>query len=179
MQRVNTHYARVDAVLDGYRDKIAADASGYRNHVYRTLNYYAKLSGTEDVPESVLIAASFHDIGIWTARTFDYIGPSVAEALLWLEANSLDGLAPEVRALIEHHHKVRRYSAAFDSHVEAYRRADLVDLSLGLRRFGVPRSFIATVKAAFPNAGFHRLLLRLAARRFLRHPLKPLPMLRW
>lgn len=179
MQRVNTNYPRVDAVLEVYRERIATDMPGYRNHVYRTLNYFAMLSTPQDVPESVLIAAAFHDIGIWTARTFDYIEPSVAEALSWLKANSLEALAPEVSALIEHHHQVRRYSAAFASHVENYRRADLIDLSLGVQRFGLPRSFIASVKAAFPNAGFHRLLLRLAARQLLRHPLRPLPMLRW
>lgn len=178
-QRVNTSYPRVDAILDEYRERIATDVPGYRNHIYRTLNYYAMLSATDDVPESVLVAAAFHDIGIWTARTFDYIGPSVAEALSWLEANTLEALAPEVRALIEHHHQVRRYSAAFASHVETYRRADLIDLSLGVQRFGLRRSAIASVKTAFPNEGFHRLLLRLAARQLLRHPLRPLPMLRW
>jgi hypothetical protein len=34
------------------------------------------------------------------------------------------------------------------------------------------------LKAAFPNLGFHRMLLRRAGRWFLRHPLNPAPFAR-
>lgn len=63
--------------------------------------------------------------------------------------------------------------------VDAFRRADLVDVSLGLMRSGLPRSFVRDVRRAFPNAGFHRRLLALGAQRARSHPLSPLPMLRW
>ncbi|MNO05638.1 hypothetical protein D3C81_2271060 [compost metagenome] len=55
----------------------------------------------------------------------------------------------------------------------------MIDVSLGLMTFGLPRAYIKSVKAAFPNHGFHRMLLRLTAQQFLRSPLKPMPMFRW
>jgi len=177
--RVNLCYPRINSILDGYADVLGADGVGYRNHVYRAVNFYAALSGHEDVPESVLIAAAFHDIGIWTARTFDYLAPSASEARAYLSAADLDRLTAEACALIEHHHKLRPYHDAFAQRVETYRRADLVDLSLGVIRFGLPRSFVTEVKSHFPNAGFHRRLLQLTARQILREPLRPLPMIRW
>jgi hypothetical protein len=88
-------------------------------------------------------------------------------------------LGPEVAALISEHHKLRPFTGAYAATVEAFRRADLVDLSLGLLRGGLPASFVHAVKAAFPNAGFHRRLVQLTARQFLRTPWRPLPMLRW
>ncbi|HEY0686127.1 MAG TPA: hypothetical protein VGD45_27540 [Steroidobacter sp.] len=178
-QRVTTCYPRVNAILDLYADRLGKDGRGYRNHVYRTVNYYAKLSGAEEVPESVQIAAAFHDIGIWTARSFDYLAPSVSEAQAYLDRQQLEGLEPEIRAMIEHHHKVRSYRAQFAPPVEAFRRADLVDLSVGMIRFGLPLRFVVSVKEVFPNAGFHRRLLGLAIRQFARQPWRPLPMLRW
>lgn len=128
---------------------------------------------------SVQIAAAFHDIGIWTAGTFDYLAPSVSEAQSYLDMQRLEDLEPQVRAMIEHHHKVRSYHAAFATLVENYRRADLIDLSLGARRYGLPIALVRSVKAAFPNAGFHRRLLSLAFRQLIREPWRPLPMLRW
>jgi hypothetical protein len=59
------------------------------------------------------------------------------------------------------------------------RRADWIDVSRGLRRFGVPRPFIAAVATTWPNAGFHRRLVQLTIDRFWKHPLSPLPMVKW
>ena len=63
--------------------------------------------------------------------------------------------------------------------MEAFRRADLVDLSLGLIRCGLPRAFIGAVRDQLPNAHFHARLTAFTGQQFLRTPLKPLPMLRW
>ena len=127
----------------------------------------------------MLIASAFHDLGIWTDRTLDYIQPSIRHAQCYLKANVLEVMEPEVHALIEHHHKLRAYTDAFATSVDTYRRADLIDLSLGSVKFGVPAAFIASVKTVLPNAGFHRRLVELAARQFIRSPLHPLPMIRW
>lgn len=177
--RITTCFPRVNTILDSYAAVLGGQARGYRNHVYRTLNYYAKLSGTDDVPDCVMIGAAFHDVGIWTDRTFDYIEPSLARARSYLSQLGLSDLEPEVVALIGHHHKLRAYTRAHAKHVESYRRADLIDVSLGAIRFGLPRSFVGLVKAAFPNAGFHPYLCRVALRHFVRRPWRPLPMLRW
>jgi hypothetical protein len=63
--------------------------------------------------------------------------------------------------------------------VESFRRTDWIDVSLRLRRFGLPRTFIATVVTTWPSAGFHRRLVQLTIDRFWKHPLTPLPMVKW
>jgi hypothetical protein len=178
--RVATGFAPVEELIAAFAPALGGDLAGYRNHVCRVLNYYVALRPpADDLPEVVMIAAAFHDLGIWTARTFDYLEPSVRLAQAHLAGLGREHLGPEVAALISEHHKLRPFTGAYAATVEAFRRADLVDLSLGLLRGGLPASFVHAVKAAFPNAGFHRRLVQLTARQFLRTPWRPLPMLRW
>ncbi|MDR7171995.1 hypothetical protein J2W56_005756 [Nocardia kruczakiae] len=61
----------------------------------------------------------------------------------------------------------------------SFRIADRIDVSGGLVRGGLPRAEVRAVVAALPYHGFHRFLAESAARWALRHPLRPLPMLRW
>lgn len=178
--RVATGFAQVEELIAGYAPALGGDLAAYRNHVCRVLNYYVALRPPADVlPEAVMIAAAFHDLGIWTARTFDYLEPSVRLAHAHLAKLGREDLGHEVATLISEHHKLRTYTGPYAATVEAFRRADLVDLSLGLVRSALPSSFIGAVRAAFPNAGFHRRLVQLTARQFLRTPWRPLPMLRW
>ena len=88
-------------------------------------------------------------------------------------------LASEVRLLIVEHHKLLPYKGPYASSVESYRSADLVDVSLGMVRFGMTRSYVKSVKKAFPNRGFHWRLVTLTVRQFLRSPFRPLPMIHW
>jgi hypothetical protein len=169
-----------DDILTSFALVIGSDLQGYRNHIYRVLNFYIAISGIAGLPsETVQIAAAFHDLGIWTDRTLDYLEPSVRLAEGYLADRQLSHLSNEVTALIQEHHKVRPYGAAHALSVEPFRRADVIDVTLGSVTFGLPRDFIKTVKSTFPNHGFHRMLIRLTARQFLRSPLRPLPMFRW
>lgn len=169
-----------DGIVLGFADALGGDLPAYRNHLHRVLNYYLVLAGGEHEGSStVLIAAAFHDLGIWVDGTFDYLGPSRRLAREHLTTNGLEGMAPEVEAIIEHHHKLTPYRGPFAATVETFRRADLVDVSGGAIRSGVPRAFVRVVKAAFPNAGFHRRLIALTMREALRNPLRPLPMVHW
>ncbi|MBV7574713.1 phosphohydrolase [Pseudomonas sp. PDM32] len=169
-----------DEILTSFALAIGADLQGYRNHIYRVLNFHAALSGTEGLPsDAVQIAAAFHDLGIWTDDTLDYLPPSIALATEYLDSRHRPQLKDEVSALILEHHKLRRYHGACADSVDPFRRADLVDVSLGLVRFGLPRSFIKTVQSTFPDHGFHSMLMKLSARQLLRSPLRPLPMFRW
>ena len=86
---------------------------------------------------------------------------------------------PEIEAMIVDHHKVTPSRANPQLLVESFRRADWIDVSRGLRRFGLPRTFIATVATTWPNAGFHRRLVQLTIDCFWKHPLTPLPMVKW
>ena len=85
---------------------------------------------------------------------------------------------PEIEAMIVDHHKVTPSGANPESLVESFRRADWIDVSRGLRRFGVPRRFIVAVSTTWPSAGFHRRLVQLTIDRFWKHPLTPLPMIK-
>jgi hypothetical protein len=176
---VRTAFPSVDDALRPFADALGRDHVAYRHHVTRLLNFlFALAPGLRDA-EQVAVAAVFHDLGIWTDRTFDYLGPSRRLAREHLASRGLAHLAPEVEVIIEQHHKLRPYRGPFAPSVEAFRRADLVDLTLGAFRAGLPAPFVREVRAALPNAGFHARLAALTGRQFLRTPLRPLPMLRW
>lgn len=173
-------FPKVDEILELHREALGADLVGYRNHVTRVLHFlFALQPSLRDAGERLLVAAAFHDLGIWTARTFDYLDPSCDLAREYLSAAGGGAHGPEVELVIRQHHKLRAYRGPFVLSVESFRRADLVDVSLGLVRFGLPSGLVRAVRAAFPNAGFHVRLLALTGRQIARSPLRPLPMIRW
>jgi hypothetical protein len=182
-----TSFPLVEEILAPFAAALGRDGGGYRNHVVRVLNFALALAppgaargaGVAGVEETLQIAAAFHDLGIWTDRTFDYLAPSRLLARAWLAERGRDAEAAAVEAVIEQHHKLRPYRGPHASIVEPFRRADLVDVSLGALRAGLDRRFVSAVRAALPNVGFHACLVRLTGLQLLRTPLRPLPMLRW
>ncbi len=174
----------VDGVLDVHARALGKDFVAYRNHVYRVANLCLAIAGhgarpaARDALDRIAVAAVFHDLGIWTDRTFDYIAPSVALARAHLSGGAHADWLPEIEAMIVEHHKITRARTHGAPLVEPFRRADWIDVSRGLRTFGLPRSFIASVFAMWPSAGFHWRLVELTADRFRKHPLTPLPMVR-
>lgn len=172
-------FPRVDELLAPFTTVLGDDFRGYRHHIHRVLNHYLALAGTDRLPLAVELAAPFHDLGIWTDRSLDYLEPSVRLAHTHLASAGLLQHADAVRTLIVEHHKLSRYRGPFEREVECYRRADLVDVSLGLVRFGLPGAHLRALRQAFPDAGFHRRLAQLSVRQLLRTPLRPLPMLHW
>jgi hypothetical protein len=175
-----TAFPLVEDILASHKDALGPDFVAYRNHVTRVLHFlFAIAPQLRESEEQVLIAAAFHDLGIWTARTFDYLDPSSRLAHEYLVARGLEPHWPEVDLIIQQHHKFRSYRGPFSLSVESFRRADLVDLSLGLIGFGLSSRLIQSVRAALPNAHYHARLIGFAGRHFLRSPLRPLPMVRW
>jgi hypothetical protein len=169
----------VDEVLRSHSAELGPDHAAYKNHVYRVLNLcVAQSSPDSESIEKIAIAAVFHDLGIWTDRTFDYLPPSIRLASAYLLRTGRAEWAPEVAAMILEHHKISRYRGDAGPLVEPFRRADWIDVSLGLRRFGLTRSGLSPVFSAWPNEGFHRRLLQLSLKRALTNPLTPLPMIR-
>lgn len=177
------HHAVIEEVLATWTAALGSDAPGYRGHVYRVLNFARALAPAPEAPaldDTLAVAAVFHDLGIWSDGTFDYLAPSIDRARAHLAAHPLPAVAAsEVASMIDLHHKVTACPADATPLSEVFRRADLVDLSLGVVRFGLSPRFVNDVRASFPNAGFHRCLLRIGARWFARHPTRPLPMFRW
>lgn len=176
---IETRLPLVDDILRPYEAMIGGDFTAYRNHVYRVVNLCFALgpfSGIER--EKIQIAASFHDIGIWTAGTLDYLPPSEMAASGYLKAAGKADWTAEITEMIAMHHRVSACNDAAYPLVEVFRRADIADFSLGAVAMGISRDVLQQVKSAFPNAGFHRRLLQLGTRWLLRHPLNPLPMFR-
>lgn len=178
-----TQLPLLDAVLNQHAEQLGADFAAYRNHAYRTANLcFAMLDpGSIDAAriDVISIAAAFHDLGIWTDQTFDYLGPSRQLAHDWLASNACGGKTSEIDRMILNHHKLTAYRGPHGELVEAFRRADWIDVTRGVVKFGVSRVFLKDVLSTFPDAGFHRRLMHLACGRLAHHPLNPLPMVRW
>lgn len=156
------HRPHVEAILSRYADAIGSDFAGYRNHVYRTITYAMHFLGQAPEHERLVETAfAYHDIGLWTDHQLAYLEPSEAVALADNEALGW-GLDPDaLRAAIHWHHKIFPYRGAHVAVVEACRKADWIDASMGLLRKGLPRALVREVEATFPNEGFHNTLLRL------------------
>lgn len=170
----------IDEILSEWSDAIGSDYTAYKNHVNRVVLFCCALGETTpDERRKITIAAAFHDLGIWTDRTFDYLAPSMALATRYLELKHLQQWIPEITLMISMHHKVRRFDDACCPLVERFRRSDFIDVTLGAVRFGLPKTLVAGVRKEFPNGGFHKRLVELAWARLLTHPLSPLPILKW
>jgi hypothetical protein len=172
-----TRIPAIDDVLNVHATALGDDFIAYRNHVYRMVNLCVAIVGPREL-DKMAVAAVFHDLGIWTNRTFDYIEPSIALAHDYLVARAREEWIAEVEGMIADHHKITPATAGPDSLIEAFRRADWIDVTRGVRRFGIPRPFVARLFATWPSAGFHWRLVTLTLDRFRSHPLTPLPMVR-
>lgn len=171
----------VREIIDSLFARRSADfgsaREAYRGHVWRVYTYARALApegAAED--EAIAVAAFFHDFGLFTERTMDYLDPSLAMAVEYLKEIGREDLAPQVEPMIVLHHKltpVRGNPAA-----EAFRRADLIDLTAGRVRFGLTREFIRQTEAAYPVLDFRKNIFALVMGYAVRHPLKPFPMIR-
>jgi hypothetical protein len=167
----------LDKVLEDHAADLGSDFTAYRNHAYRVVNICVAISpGGLAHLEKVAIAAAFHDLGIWTNHTFDYIPPSVTLARAHLIASGQAAWTSEITEMILQHHKISPYRG--DALVEGFRCADWVDVSSGLIRFGLPRQQVKEVLSMWPDSGFHKRLLLLELQRLRTHPWNPLPMIR-
>ena len=62
----------IDDVLLVHAPQLGADLQAYWNHAYRVANLCAALRPPDaDALDKIAIAAAMHDMGIWTAGTFD------------------------------------------------------------------------------------------------------------
>lgn len=171
----------LENILTPYKDKLSKDYRAYRYHLYRIINFCLLLESklNPEQVEKIVIAACFHDLGIWTNNTFDYLQPSINLARNYLEANGLASWSSEIALMIEQHHKCTCYKDDNRFLVDVFRKADWIDVSLGILRFGLSTNDIKRIKIKFPNAGFHKRLIQLTTREFFKHPLNPLPMMKW
>ncbi|GAB2556328.1 hypothetical protein [Nocardia heshunensis] len=172
--QVRTSHPIVDAVLERHRGEIGDAMPVYRNHVLRALNYQQLLLG-EPVPDVAALAWALHDIGVWTAGTWDYLEPSAELVAVHAGEFGIEDVEAARRMVLDHH----RLRGVGDRLVETFRIADRIDASRGLLRATVTRDEVKAVVAQLPYLGFHAFLARTGTAWALRHPTNPLPMMRW
>jgi hypothetical protein len=165
----------IEELFYSYSSIIGNDLQKYKNHVYRIFNYSLYLSNAKDA-EKYAIAAFFHDVGIWTNHTFDYLQPSIFLVKKYLLEIKKEDWINEISLMIENHHKITSYKNNYKNSVEIFRKADWTDVSMSLLHFHIPTSFIKEAERYFPYKGFHFFLVRLFFKNLLKHPFKPLPM---
>jgi hypothetical protein len=177
---IETNNDLIEEILTVWKDRIGNDYPGYRGHVYRMFNFCLALGPcTQEEKTKLAIAACFHDIGLWSAHTVDYIAPSVSELKNHLSSIGRQEWAEELGLMIEMHHKLRAYKTDRHALVERFRKGDLVDFSLGWFKFGIPAAYVQQVKKSIPNQGFHRFLLKGAREWFAKHPFTAPPFMKW
>lgn len=164
----------IEEILTQNKEVLGKDFETYRNHVYRIFNICLQLDSENQ--EKYAIAAVFHDIGIWTANTFDYLEPSIALAHAYLKrTNQLEWKA-EIGLMIDMHHKISKYTGNYEKTVEIFRRADWMDVTMGIKRFGFSRSEYSSITKNHPTMGFHKFLILQTLKNLFKPPLNPLPM---
>lgn len=183
--KIETHIPYLEELFHPWKAVIGSDFQGYRNHVYRMVQFcwaLKKAKGetlTDEEKQKIMIAGVYHDIGIWPQKTLDYIAPSVSPALIFLEEQGLSKWKQEITLMIENHHKFREYKGEYPELVELFRQGDVIDFTLGVGKFHLPKSFIVKMKKTIPNAGFHMGLLKKGCKWSLFNPLNPVPMMKW
>jgi len=170
----------LEDILGHWQHQVGQDFDGYRNHCYRMIHAcFALRDCSSDEQQKIIIAAAYHDLGIWTEQTVDYLPPSIAMAQHYLALRGLSAWCEEISLMIDQHHSLKPVSHPRFPLVEVFRQADLVDVSLGWVRFGLSKSYVKKLQQQFPDAGFHRRLLMLAGDWFSKHPLRAPPFLKW
>jgi hypothetical protein len=162
----------VEEILELHRPRAHGDDAGYdayKAHVYRVVNYARAL--TPDAPDrddKLAIAVAFHDLAAF--ETLDYLVPSIEAQDAWLQQTGRESWSDELAVVVAEHHRFSGYDSSrpYSSLVEAVRRADLVDVSQGLIRFGLPRSYVKEVRATFDAGPFFRRVIPQAALRTIR-----------
>ncbi len=166
-------------MLEDWAGALGSARLAYAGHAYRVLNYARTLLGSGEHDHELALAAAFHDLGIWSDRTFDYLPPSIQRAEHFRRQFVPEVDAELLAAIIRDHHVLRGLRTGLEPALrEAFRGADLVDVSRGRLRAGLPRSLVEEVVARFPYRGFHGILLKTGLGWAVRHPLRPLPMVR-
>ena len=166
-----------DEILDSHRHCARGDESGwaaYRAHVYRVINFARALSPTApDLDDKLAIAAAFHDIGVFD--TLDYLVPSITAQDRWLQRTGRQAWSEELAVVIAEHHRLTRYGAdrPHAALAEAMRRADLIDVSQGVIRFGLPKTFVREVRRCFDASEFFTRVIPLGTVRAVRARQQP------
>lgn len=166
----------IKSILNLYRSALKRDFDAYHNHSQRVY-YYARTLLLMSENRKLAIIAAFHDLDIWIGGNMDYLPGSVSLANKYLKANKLAFLPDEIAFIIDNHHKIRKIKGNIEA--EAFRKADLIDLTSGLIKYNIPKSLIVEAERQFPRLNFTAKITKKALKHALKNPLRPFPMLRF
>jgi hypothetical protein len=125
----------IEKIFDSFSSTLGGDYEKYRNHVYRVFLNCRMIDNEDENEWKYAVAAAFHDIGIWTDNTIDYLKPSMEQAKIYLIRENKQSYIDEVVQMIYWHHKRSAYKGECKT-AEVFRKADYIDVSLGLITFG-------------------------------------------
>lgn len=163
MPQIIRNVPLAEEILESHRHRAHGDDIGwdaYKAHVYRIFNFARALTPeSPDRDEKLAIAAAFHDLAAFD--TIDYLVPSIEAQDAWLQKTGRQAWSNELALIIAQHHRLAGYGSSrpYAPLVEAIRRADLVDVSQGLIRFGLPRSYVSEVRGAFDAGVFFKRVI--------------------
>ncbi len=130
--------------------------------------------------EVLTVAAILHDIGLYpsvsTGGVYTRDGADLARGLLPRYGWTTERVERCADA-IDHHHELRGQLSR-GPEVEALRRADLVDVSGGLVRFGIDRDWLRRLNGSVPRRGLGGELAREVGRALRERP-ATLPRIFW
>ncbi len=115
----------------------------------------------------------YNDIA--ASDTLDYLVPSIEAQDAWLRQTGREAWSDELALVVAEHHRLSGCGPArpYAPLVEAVRRADLVDVSQGLIRFGIPSSYVKEVRAAFDAGAFFKRVIPMGTLRAVRKLQQP------
>jgi hypothetical protein len=124
--------------------------------------------------ELLLVAGLLHDIGLYDEASHGGVyareGAEFTAELLGAQRWDQDRIRLCFDA-IERHHELRSQWER-GAEVELIRRADLVDLSSGLVRFGLSSEWLRDLSKSVPRDGTYPTVGRLVARQLIHQPLQ-------
>ncbi len=177
---IQTAHPLIEPLFEEWSEALGSNKVPYRHHVYRVFHMAASISGAtgEDL-DKLALSAAFHDVGIWLDTTFDYLEPSVRRLSTFLRKTGRASWIEETACIIRQHHKIFPWRGPRPLLVEAFRRADWLDVCLMALPTHQSRDFLSVLLKTFPRNGFHFRLVMLSLWWIKRHPLRPLPMFKW
>jgi hypothetical protein len=186
---IYSKHPTLDGELQLVKDSIPPeDFEKYRNHCLRVMSFAKYLMPDfvyEEYPNAmdiVAMALAYHDVALWTDGKLNYLEPS---AIQMERHTAKEGVFEEshisiARQIIMEHHKLTDYhskttsnvfkgqsttsGAAVDAIVNAVRKADWTDATVGIIRFEVPVALLEAAYAKIPEAGFHAMLAGMGGR---------------
>ena len=166
-----------EEILESHRHRGRGDDAGwdaYKAHVYRVVNFARALCPEgPDRDDKLAISVAFHDLAAFD--TLDYLVPSIVAQDEWLEKTGREAWGEELALIVAEHHRLGEYAPTRPHAplVEAVRRADLIDVSQGLLRFGLPRSYVKEVRTTFDARVFFRRVIPTGVLRAIRRRQQP------